>query len=213
LPEDEHGIDVKKVLDIFRNAVMEQKGWDVLEMAVLGNFSFNKFIMWNDIHANMEELRKNKIVDSLIQGKLMLNVDSDEAGARQLDHLLSPVELALPVGADSSQLEAVYAASEGRSFILHGPPGTGKSQTITNIIANALFQGKRVLFAAEKMAALSVVQKRLAKIGLAPFCLEVHSNKAKKSDVLAQLQASSEVTKVKSPALQKRCATICITTS
>ena len=200
LPEDEHGIDVKKVLDIFRNAVMEQKGWDVLEMAVLGNFSFNKFIMWNDIHANMEELRKNKIVDSLIQGKLMLNVDSDEAGARQLDHLLSPVELALPVGADSSQLEAVYAASEGRSFILHGPPGTGKSQTITNIIANALFQGKRVLFAAEKMAALSVVQKRLAKIGLAPFCLEVHSNKAKKSDVLAQLQASSEVTKVKSPA-------------
>lgn len=200
LPEDAHGVDVNKVLAVFRNAVMQQKGWDVLDMAVLGNFSFSKFIMWNDIHSNLEALQKNKIVDSLIQGKLMLNVDGDDPEARQLDHELPPNELALPVGTDSSQLEAVYAASAGKSFILHGPPGTGKSQTITNIIANALFHGKRVLFAAEKMAALSVVQNRLEKIGLAPFCLEVHSNKAKKSDVLAQLQAASEVTKVKSPA-------------
>ena len=200
LPEDENGIDVNKVFAIFRNAIMDQKCWDVIDMAVLGNFSFSKFIMWNDIHSNLESLQQNKIVDSLIQGRLMLNVGDDDTDARHLDHELSPMELALPVGADSSQLEAVYAASAGKSFILHGPPGTGKSQTITNIIANALYHGKRVLFAAEKMAALSVVQKRLAKIGLAPFCLEVHSNKAKKSDVLAQLQLSSEVTKVKSPA-------------
>lgn len=200
LPEDKSGIDVNKVFAVFRNAIIQQKGWDIIEMAVLGNFSFSKFIMWNDIHSNLEALQQNKIVDSLIQGKLMLNVEGEDAGARQIDHELAPNELALPVGADSSQLEAVFAATAGKSFILHGPPGTGKSQTITNIIANALFQGKRVLFAAEKMAALSVVQNRLAKIGLAPFCLEVHSNKAKKSDVLAQLQAASEVTKVKSPA-------------
>ena len=69
-------------------------------------------------------------------------------------------------------------AAAGESFVLHGPPGTGKSQTITNMIANALYNGKSVLFVAEKMAALSVVQRRLEKIGLGPFCLEMHSNKA-----------------------------------
>ena len=77
--------------------------------------------------------------------------------------------------------------------IVHGPPGTGKSQTITNIIANALYKGKRVLFVAEKMAALSVVQNRLAAIGLAPFCLEIHSNKTKKSTVISQLKETTEI--------------------
>ena len=96
-----------------------------------------------------------------------------------------------PIIADSSQLEAIYEAVHDKTFILHGPPGTGKSQTITNIIANALYKGKRVLFVAEKMAALSVVQNRLAAIGLAPFCLEIHSNKTKKSAVISQLDRKS----------------------
>lgn len=200
LPTDESGVDVEMVFAIFRNAIMEQKGWNVLNVAVLGNFSFSKFILWNDIHSNLDALKQNKIVSSLVNGRLDWDISPITTDARQLDHTVTPSEMALPVGADSSQLEAVYSAASGKSFILHGPPGTGKSQTITNIIANALYQGKRVLFAAEKMAALSVVQERLAKIGLAPFCLEIHSNKAKKSDVLAQLQASTEVTKVKSPA-------------
>ena len=84
---------------------------------------------------------------------------------------------------------------------MHGPPGTGKSQTITNMIANALYKGKRVLFVAEKMAALSVVQNRLTKIGLDPFCLELHSNKVTKSHFLAQLQKAIEVIHIQSPAM------------
>ena len=99
--------------------------------------------------------------------------------------------------ADSSQVEAISAALSEKSFVLHGPPGTGKSQTITNIIANALYRGKKVLFVAEKMAALQVVQRRLDSIGLAPFCLELHSNKAKKSSVIEQLRHTVEVTKKK----------------
>ena len=98
-----------------------------------------------------------------------------------------------PIIADSSQLEAIYEAVHDKTVILHGPPGTGKSQTITNIIANALYKGKRVLFVAEKMAALSVVQNRLAAIGLAPFCLEIHSNKTKKSAVISQLKETTEI--------------------
>src|SRR5690606_9867552 len=91
------------------------------------------------------------------------------------------------------------AAVSGESFILHGPHGTGKSQTITNIIANMLYRGKRVLFVAEKMAALSVVQNRLEAIGLAPFCLELHSNKARKSEVLEQFRKVMEVAKSSIP--------------
>lgn len=199
LPKDENGADVKRVFSIFRKAVMNEKRWDVEEQAILGTFSFSKFIMWNDIHSNAEELSKNKIVGSLMSGKMEWEVADVDASAIELDHTLTPADIALPVSADSSQLEAVYEAVSEKSFILHGPPGTGKSQTITNIIANALYQGKRVLFVAEKMAALSVVQKRLTNIGLAPFCLELHSNKARKTDVLRQLKESTEIFRYKEP--------------
>ena len=96
-------------------------------------------------------------------------------------------------------MSAICLSGQNSSFVLHGPPGTGKSQTITNMIANALYHGKTVLFIAEKMAALSVVQKRLEAIGLGPFCLELHSNKAKKKDVLSQLDSALNVGRIKAP--------------
>lgn len=199
LPSDGKGIDVKLIYTIIRNSIKNQKKWDVTEQAILGIFSFSKFIMWNDIHNNSDKLLQNEIVSSLINGKIEWSVDSAMANASDLEKNLAPTDIILPISADSSQIEAVYEAINEKSFILHGPPGTGKSQTITNIIANALYKGKRVLFVAEKMAALSVVQSRLAAMGLAPFCLELHSNKSKKSGVLAQLRVTSEVTKQKSP--------------
>jgi hypothetical protein len=108
--------------------------------------------------------------------------------------------MAVPINADSSQLAAIYTAGKTQSFVLHGPPGTGKSQTITNIIANALYQGKSVLFVAEKMAALEVVERRLEAIGIGDFCLELHSNKARKKDVLEQLDKALNIGKIKAPA-------------
>ncbi|MDE6338322.1 MAG: DNA helicase, partial [Muribaculaceae bacterium] len=104
-----------------------------------------------------------------------------------------------PMPVDSSQMAAVLEGGKGNSFILYGPPGTGKSQTITNLIANALYHNKRVLFVAEKMAALSVVQSRLEKIGLDPFCLELHSNKSTKRHVLRQLEKALKVIHIVSP--------------
>lgn len=190
LPMDEHGIDVRKVLTILRNAVMEQSGWDVLESAYLGIYSFSQFVMWNDIKNRSDDLEKNKIVKSLIDGKLSWSATDMEIGER-----VSESNVFLPLPADASQLFAIEAAVSGESFVLHGPPGTGKSQTITALIANALAQGKTVLFVAEKMAALQVVRKRLSAIGIGPFCLELHSNKSKKKDVLEQLRIVSEITK------------------
>ena len=199
LPADESGVNVKLIYSIIRHCIKNQRKWDVEEQAILGIFSFNKFIMWNDIHNNAPKLVQNKIVSSLINGKIEWDAVTEEMDATYLDRQLSPADIVLPIIADSSQLEAIYEAVHDKTFILHGPPGTGKSQTITNIIANALYKGKRVLFVAEKMAALSVVQNRLAAIGLAPFCLEIHSNKTKKSTVISQLKATSEIIRQTAP--------------
>ena len=193
LPTDESGINVKLIYSIIRHCIKNQRKWDVEEQAILGIFSFNKFIMWNDIHNNAHKLTQNKVVSSLINGKIEWDAITEEMDASYMDRQLSPADIVLPIIADSSQLEAIYEAVHDKTFILHGPPGTGKSQTITNIIANALYKGKRVLFVAEKMAALSVVQNRLAAIGLAPFCLEIHSNKTKKSTVISQLKETTEI--------------------
>ena len=199
LPKDESGVDVKRIFSVIRSCILHQKGWDVIEECMLGLFSFNKFVMWNDIHANADKLKENLVVQSLINNQLAWNMDEANVDACELDSVTSPAAYALPVPADSSQLEAVLEAGEGKTFILHGPPGTGKSQTITNIIANALYHDKRVLFVAEKMAALSVVQNRLTRIGLEPFCLELHSNKINKKHFLSQMEKTLNLTRLASP--------------
>jgi len=193
LPMDDAGVDVKKVLTLFRKEILNLKGWDVLEQTVLGTFSFNKLILWQDISKFSEEIQKSPIVKSLIDGKLHESLNTDTLN---IDLETLPANwLTLPIATDHSQLEAVLNANANKSFVLHGPPGTGKSQTITNIIADALANNKKVLFVAAKKAALDVVHTRLDKIGLGAFCLELHSNKSKKSDVLVQLAQSLAVPK------------------
>lgn len=188
---------IKRAFAAMRLALADRQGWNVHEECTLGLYSFLKFVMWNDIHQYSEQMQENPVVKSLIESKLLLD-DVPDADARKLDSTKMPKDFALPIDVDSSQLEAIADAGEGKSFLLYGSPGTGKSQTITNMIANALYKGKRVLFVAQKMAALDVVQNRLERVGLAPFCLELHSNKATKSHVLQQfdqtLQMAAEVT-------------------
>jgi hypothetical protein len=189
LPTDDNGVDVAKIWQIFRLAVNELPKWEVTEDVYLGVFSFTKYLMWKDLQDRTEQLKKNKIVNHLIEHPHEpLSIETDISLRADLDRRHSPVELLTPLLADSSQLNAVSRASEGYDFALEGPPGTGKSQTITNLIAHTLGQGKTVLFVSEKMAALEVVKKRLSAIGLDPFCLELHSAKAKKTEVLDQLK-------------------------
>jgi superfamily I DNA and/or RNA helicase len=195
LPTDEKGVDVAKVMGLIRQAIKKLRGWDVMEQLVLGNFSFSKLILWKDIVVHQEDMLKSDMVRSLVYGKLIYNENHEPASADDYDNVNSS-SIILPIPADVSQMDAVLAAQKGRSFVLHGPPGTGKSQTITNIIADAMYRGKRVLFVAAKKAALDVVHKRLEQIGLAPYTLEVHSNKSKKSDVLQQMAKSIETSKL-----------------
>ena len=188
LPLDENGVNVNEVFDKVEEAVSSLKGWSVVRSCVLGLFSFSQFVMWNDMHSHRDQIAQNKIVKSLINGQLEWDYEDLSANTKVPEE-----DVFLPIVADASQLAAIKKAGEGASFVLHGPPGTGKSQTITSIIANCLANGKKVLFAAEKKAALDVVYNRLEKIGIAPFCLELHSNKVRKSYVLDQLKTASEV--------------------
>lgn len=193
LPQDAQGIDLRTVFAVIRKAVMDQPRWDVIPAAFLGIFSFSQFVMWNDLRNRSGDLQKNKIVRSLIDGHLAWDAQEMAPGEKVPED-----DSLVPVPVDASQLCAIRAAADGQSFVLHGPPGTGKSQTITAIIANALAKGKSVLFVAEKMAALSVVQQRLKNIGIGPFCLELHSNKSNKRDVLNQLNEAAQIARQES---------------
>jgi hypothetical protein len=189
LPEDESGLDVQKILRTIRDAIKRQPRWKVEDDASLTILTFSRFLMWLDLEANADELKKNEVVRHLIEtSNELFDPEASFPDLETLDDRYSPSATFCPLHADSSQLRAVYAAAEGRTFVLQGPPGTGKSQTITNLIAHCLTVGKRVLFVAQKRAALEVVHKRLAEVGLGPFCLELHSNKTTKESFRAQLR-------------------------
>lgn len=189
LPTDEHGMDVAAILNTFRTAIKNTQRWEVVDEAQIGFFSFTKFLMWRDLESRTDVLLKNKVVDHLVNraGQTFPDDGVGFPDQERLDETYEPAKTYCPLAADSSQLAAVHAAGADKTFVLFGPPGTGKSQTITNIIAHALAHQKSVLFVSEKMAALSVVHHRLSQVGLEPFCLELHSNKVNKRQVIDQL--------------------------
>ncbi len=183
--------DSKAMLSIIariKKEIVNFRGWEVLGDVFLASLSFTNYLMWHDVKYKADTFKQNKLIHSFINNCLdfppekmvMSNRCSDEAYSDTKEKLF------LPISADSSQYSAIYD-SLTKSFVLHGPPGTGKSQTITNIIANNIVRGRRVLFVAEKMAALSVVNRRLQSIGLGDFCLELHSDKTNKMSVLNQI--------------------------
>ena len=186
LPTDGSGLDVAKIFGIFRAAVRDIRGLSVSEECMIGLFSFGKFVMWKDITSRIDAVTANPIVSHLIDRNGSYDDGVDVFPADEIDSHFDYSKICCPLSADSSQLSAVIYSGLGKSFVLYGPPGTGKSQTITNIIAHNLFLGRRVLFVSEKKAALDVVYGRLSRLGLAPFCLQLHSNKAGKSEVYAQ---------------------------
>lgn len=200
LPQDDAGLDVPGIWKTVSHAIKDIPGWEVVEDVVLASFSFAKYLMWRDLTERIEKLKQNPVVRHLIdtpRDSYQSTVEFPDV--RRLDSELPVKETFCPLPADSSQLSAVVAGSKGKDFVLIGPPGTGKSQTISNLIAQFLAERKRVLFVSEKMAALDVVYRRLAEVGLGNFCLELHSNKARKADVLEQLKTSWDASAALAP--------------
>jgi len=187
LPTDDHGLDIDGIWRTVQNAVNGMPGWEVSRTIGLGLFSFAKYLMWKDLVDHTEILMENPVVSHLLSTTGSFPDELAFIEPQELDAKLHPQDMYCPLLADSSQMSAVASAAKGKNFVLIGPPGTGKSQTITNIIAQSLAEKKTVLFVAEKAAALNVVYRRLKQVGLGDFCLELHSNKADKPEVLKQL--------------------------
>ncbi|MBX5198310.1 DUF3320 domain-containing protein [Rhizobium sp. NZLR10] len=178
-------------------AVSMKPNWSVQpDDIVLGFFSFAKFLMYRDLDPALWP-KDSKFTDRPLVTGLVSNgfEQTDEMLAEEanIDAHISPAEMTHIVDADSSQTAAIHEVRRGRDLVIQGPPGTGKSQTIANIIASAVADGKTVLFVAEKMAALEVVKRRLDQAGVGDACLELHSNKANKRGLLAELQHTWEL--------------------
>lgn len=191
LPTDESGIDVNQVWRVVRERVRDTPGFEVVEELTLSTFSFAKYLMWKDLADRADALKGSPFVRHLIEHpRDPYTGGADFLPPREIDERIDPADLFAPLNADSSQIVAIHASGADGDFVLEGPPGTGKSETIGNIIAHNLANGRKVLFVSEKMAALEVVHRRLRKLGLGRFCLELHSSQANKRAVLDQLGAA-----------------------
>ncbi len=178
--------------DAITETVKAQSEWVVDRSAiVLGFFSFGKFLMYRDLDVSVWPSKSSPVDHPIMKALLQDGFHRNPLPIGETDHLDKHLKfdaLKLVVDADSSQTLAIYNVQQGKNLVIQGPPGTGKSQTITNIIADAIGNGKRVLFVSEKMAALGVVKRRLDKIGLGDACFELHSNKTNKKTLLKELE-------------------------
>lgn len=200
LPEPENlveDLDLPTYFTAVDEAVQSLPRWKVDPRAVaLGFFSFNKYLMYRDLDERVWPEGNSPVGHPLLTALLGDGFREAEPcfGEQEpLDHVLTLSDLNTVIDADSSQLLAIEDVKQGRSLIIQGPPGTGKSQTITNLIAEMIGQGKRVLFVAEKMAALEVVKQRLDRLQLGSACLELHSSKANKKAVLQELKRTFDL--------------------
>jgi len=191
------GVEEFETLDIDAylvavEAMLEGKEtWGVLrDDAVLGLFSFAKFMMYRDLDpqgwVGLGGMEAIPTLRGVVQDGFPGASLTDEAS--NLDLIIPPEKMRHVVDCDSSQALVVHDVLQGNNILVQGPPGTGKSQTIANIISGAVAEGKRVLFVAEKMAALEVVKRRLDHVGVGVACLELHSNKANKRSLLEELR-------------------------
>ena len=168
------------------NDMVSKKGWSVIKEANLGLLSFLKIVMYKDLEKNKERILAHPIIRAFCNDFSALP-PIDETLNQYRHDSDSAASICQVVNADASQQDAILFSRKGISFVLQGPPGTGKSQTITNIISQALADKKKVLFVSEKMAALSVVYRRLEQVGLADYCLSLHNYKAERRAVIQAL--------------------------
>jgi very-short-patch-repair endonuclease len=171
-------------------AVADQNEWHIKRDIYLSFFSLQKLLMYKDLEANATFAAHPLIRQLILRSGASIRALPEEIRAAELDLVFAPERTAQVTNADSSQLRAILAVSRQHDLVFEGPPGTGKSQTITNLVAQALAENKSVLFVAEKMAALEAVHSRLVEAGLGEFCLELHSTKASKRSIMQEIAAA-----------------------
>jgi len=177
LPTDRTGVNLKRIFDSVTEAVRAKDGWDVIEGAFVGIFRPSRYNMWVDLRNRSDKLFFNKLTRSIMEGKLIW----DPPGIDNLDLYKRPI---FAFNSNSIQLTAVKAATEGRTFVVTTSPSTGRTQMISSMIANTIYNGKTVLLVSERAASLKGVKKRLDDIGLGRFCLHLTTANANMKRVL-----------------------------
>ena len=192
MPEFEDGMTPEEYFEQIADLVNDETDWGIAREALVGFFSFRKLLMYQDLDSDSwpqgHEIETNAILRSVFEGHHSDPGDGLFLPDYDIDDHAIAHDIPLAAQADSSQHSALCDIAEGRSLVIEGPPGTGKSQTITNAIAWAISAGKTVLFVAEKLAALEVVQRNLEKLEVGDFCLQLHSDSAKPQSVIRQLE-------------------------
>ncbi len=193
LTEDGKGLELRAILARVRNAVKNVPGARVLAETKLGNYSFKKLPLFEEMRQRSKELTDHPVVAALLDRSANALLRSAKlVEPREVDDKAQFASVRLPLAADSSQIAAILSATDGKTFVLQGPPGTGKSQTITNLLTECMARGKRVLFIAEKSAALEVVSDRLRKTGLGAYALDLHADHATKTSFVTQMKHALE---------------------
>ena len=197
-PDEESLVPAEYFASVAR-VVESAKRWEVLPDAItLGFFSFAKFLMYRDLNPESwpgeKKIHGHPLITGLLQDGFAVKGDPIPDNAN-LDELISVDRLDHVVDADSSQAIAIETVRKNQLLVIQGPPGTGKSQSITNIITTAVMDGKKVLFVAEKLAALEVVKRRMEREGLGDLCLELHSNKTSKRAVINEIGRTWQLTR------------------
>lgn len=195
-----HGADdrgtwtaLERTLAHLPKQLAEVPGFEVQPDLVLGNFAFQKLAMVRDLEEWAPTMADHDLVAALAGDAAARAAVLAARGPEALDPVdealddLPPDDEFQVLDADASQLRVVRAAARGLSGIIQGPPGTGKSQTIANLIAELAARGRRILFVAEKRAALEVVHQRLERIGLGHLILDLHGADVSRKAVMKRI--------------------------
>ena len=186
--------DIVAFIGKVRDVIRKRQGWDVVPQVHIGLFQYHKIRMYQDLHEHASLAAEHDIIKALAEDGVTIGSEPDGIPSEaELDRVVSPIDSYTVLDADASQLQAVQAVNHGAHLLIEGPPGTGKSQTIANIIAECIAAEKSVLFVSEKSAAIEVVYRRLSNQGLGEFCLMLHSQKANKRDVIYDLAAQMDL--------------------
>ena len=194
--------DLEAVYSELTKAASEVQGFEIKTRAVLSNFSFQKMAMVRDLRDRLSEMVANDMISAIagdMRARQNVRGTNQNIDVRELDRI-SPDKEFLVFDADSSQQQVIHAALAGRNGVIQGPPGTGKSQTIANLIATLAASGQRILFVAEKRAALEVVKTRLEQKGLGHLLLDLHGAAISRREVLQQVAESLTLVRNISPA-------------
>jgi very-short-patch-repair endonuclease len=190
--EEGEVFDPSQVHALFNESCGSIPEFQIRDSAVLGNFAFQKMAIVRDLQETAEQLVSSDLIAAIAgdaDSKQLLGSKSQNPDPKEFDKILPQSEF-LVLDADSSQQSAIAAVLAGQSAVIHGPPGTGKSQTIANLVASLAATGKRVLFVAEKRAALQVVLKRLQKVGLDTIAIDLHGADVSTKRVMEQVGAA-----------------------